>query len=94
MVVISGTDKGKSGKVTRSLPKQKSVIVEGINIRKKHQRPTRNRQKGQVVDKTFPIHISNVSLVDPKTNKPTRIGYKSEGGKKVRISKKSNSVLS
>jgi len=64
VVVISGADRGKSGKILRALPKENRVVVEGVNIKKKHQRPTKANQKGQVVDKTMPIHVSNVMLTE------------------------------
>ncbi len=60
VMVIAGKDRGKSGPILRALPKRDQVIVEGVNIRKRHQKPTRSGQKGQVVDKTLPIHVSNV----------------------------------
>jgi len=93
VMVIAGKDKGKTGKIIRALPKLDRVIVEGINIQKRHQRPTKSNQKGQVLDKTMPIHVSNVQILDPKDNKPTRIGYKIENNKNVRIAKRSNTVV-
>ncbi|MBI4121118.1 MAG: 50S ribosomal protein L24 [Parcubacteria group bacterium] len=93
IIVISGKDKGKTGKITHAFPSDDRVIVEGVNMRKKHRRSTQSRQKGQIVEFASPIHASNVMLVDPKTGKPTRIGMKMEGGKKVRVAKKSNTVL-
>ena len=69
------------------------VIVEGVHVVKKHQKPTRQRQSGQIVDKTLPIHVSNVALSDPKTGVPTRIGISREGGKRVRIAKKSGTTI-
>jgi len=94
IIVIAGKDKGKTGKVLTAYPQSERVLVEGVNIKKRHQRPTRQNQHGQIVDKAFPIHVSNVAIVDPKTNKQSRIGYKMEGGKKVRIARKSGSTLS
>lgn len=91
--VIAGKDKGKTGKVLRSLPTTLQLIVEGVHIRKKHQRAQKKGQKGQVIDKTHPIHVSNVMLIDPKTNKPTRLKIKVKDGKKIRISQKSGVVL-
>ncbi|HEX9608854.1 MAG TPA: 50S ribosomal protein L24 [Candidatus Paceibacterota bacterium] len=93
IIVIAGKDRGKSGKVVRAFPAKDAVIIEGVNLKKKHQRPTRRNQKGQIIDVTMPIHVSNVQLVDPKGGKPTRIGFSIEGGKKVRIAKKSGSIL-
>ena len=91
--VIAGKDRGKTGKVLRALPKREQVLVEGVNIKKKHRRPTRQNQKGQIIDITMPVHASNVQIVDPKTSKPTRIQYKVVDGKKVRVTKQSGTVL-
>ena len=88
-----GKDKGKLGKVVRAYPAKNAVLVEGVNIKKRHQRPTRQNQHGQIIDKTFPVHVSNVAIVDPKTEKQTRVGYKIENGKKIRIARKSGSTL-
>lgn len=87
VIVIAGKDKGKKGTVMEAFPSQGKVIVEGIGLVKKHQKP-RGNQKGGIVEKPMKIDVSNVSISDPKTGKPTRIGYKTEGGKKVRYSKK------
>ena len=93
VIVISGKDKGKSGKVLRALPKLERVIVEGVNIAKRHQKGKRRGEAGQIIDKTMPVHISNVALTDPKSGKPTRIGIKKDGGTRVRIAKKSGTVI-
>lgn len=93
VIVVSGKDKGKSGKIQRAFPDKDMVIIEGINVKKKHQKPKRDNQKGQIIDKALPIHVSNVQIVDPKTNKPTRVGYKEVDGKKVRFAKGSDTVL-
>ncbi|MAG12375.1 50S ribosomal protein L24 [bacterium] len=93
VIIISGKDKGKEGKVLRVLSSNKTAVVEGINIKKKHQKPRRSGQKGQIIEFAAPIHASNVMLVDPKTKKRTRIGFKIENGKKVRVAKKSNTVI-
>ncbi len=94
IVVIAGKDKGRSGKVTRAFPVKDMVLIEGINVKKRHQRPTRNNQRGQIVDKSLPIHVSNVAIVDPKTHKPVRIGYKiGSDKKKVRIARKSGATI-
>lgn len=91
--VLAGKDKGKEGTVLSALPKQNKVVVEGININKKHTRPTGMGQEGGIVEKEAPIHVSNVQLIDPKTGESTRVGYKVEDGKKVRFAKKSGEVL-
>ena len=96
VVVISGKDRGKRGKVLRVEPKRDRLYVEGLNIIKRHQRPTqstRAQQTGGVIEKEGPIHISNVMLIDPKDNKPTRIGIEMEDGKRFRVSKRSGTRL-
>ena len=90
--VIAGKDKGKTGKVLRALPKTLQVIVAGVHVRKKHQRPQKKAQKGQMIEKTHPIHVSNVMIIDPKTNKPTRLKVKVKDGKKQRIAKSGAAV--
>ena len=93
VVVISGKDKGKEGKITHVLRSENRVVVEGINIVKKHVKGN-GQQAGSINEMEAPIHASNVMIVDPKTKKPTRIGHKiDKDGKKIRISKKSNSSL-
>ncbi|GEK89792.1 50S ribosomal protein L24 [Alkalibacterium putridalgicola] len=91
--VIAGKDKGKEGTILAAMPKQNKVIVEGLNIMKKHTRPTGMGQEGGIVEKEAPIHVSNVQLIDPETNESTRVGYKVEDGKKVRYAKKSGGAL-
>lgn len=93
VIVISGKDKGKTGKISKALPSENKVVIEGVNMRKKHSRPRKSNQKGQIVAFAAPIHVSNVMLVDPKSGKGTRVGFSLEKGKKVRIAKKSNSVI-
>jgi large subunit ribosomal protein L24 len=89
VIVITGKDRGKSGTVLRAFPTKGKVIVENINIVKKHQKASRGTTAGQIVERAMPLDVSNVALKDPKGGKPTRVGYKIEGGKKVRIAKKS-----
>jgi large subunit ribosomal protein L24 len=93
VIVISGKDKGKTGAVVKAFPKEQKVIVEGVNIRKVHERARKSNQKGQIVDKTMPIHVSNVMIVDPKSKKGTRVGKQVVDGKKVRIAKKSGAKI-
>lgn len=88
VLIISGKYKGKKGKVLISLPKDSSVLIEGINIRKKHQKPKKSGEKGQIIEKPSPIHISNVKLICQKCNQPARVGYKIAEKKKYRICKK------
>jgi large subunit ribosomal protein L24 len=88
VVVISGKEKGKRGEVKEVLPKKDRVVVEGVNERTRHARPTQNNQQGLY---TFdaPIHVSNVMLVDPDSGEPTRVGYRfTDSGEKIRVSKK------
>lgn len=93
VIVISGKDKGKSGKVLRALPAQERVVVEGVNVVKRHQKSRRRGQSGQIVDKTMPVHVSNVALVDPESGKPTRVGITRVDGKRIRVAKKSGVEL-
>ena len=94
VIVLAGKDKGKTGEVVRSFPKTGKVIVAGVNIAKKHSRNKLNTdKKGEVIDKTMPIDASNVSLIDSKSGKATRVGYKVDGDKKVRVAKKSGQEI-
>ncbi len=93
VVVIAGKDKGKEGKILKTLRKENRVIVEGINIVKKHMK-SNGQSAGSIVEIEAPIHASNVMIVDPKTGKRTRIGHSTDKkGKKIRIAKKSNESL-
>ena len=93
VVVISGKDKGKEGKITHVLRAENKVIIEGVNIVKKHVKGN-GQQAGSINEVEAPIHASNVMIIDPKTKKPTRIGHSvNKDGKKIRIAKKSNSSL-
>ncbi|MBZ0179529.1 MAG: 50S ribosomal protein L24 [Melioribacteraceae bacterium] len=100
VVVISGNNKDKTGKVLKVYPKTQRVIVEGVNLRKRHSKPSQKNPQGGIVEKEAPIHVSNVMVLDPKTNEPTRIGKKiiidEKTGKKrsVRISRISGEMLS
>ena len=92
VVVVSGSNKGKEGKITKILGEK--VIVEGVNIVKKHLKPKNNNGTGEIVEMEAPIHASNVMLVDPKTKKPTKVKVERDSkGKKIRISKKSNEKI-
>jgi large subunit ribosomal protein L24 len=95
VVVIGGKDRGKTGKVLRVEPKKERVYVEGLNIVKRHQKPSAlnpNAQAG-VIEREGPIHVSNVALVDPKDNKPTRLGVKREDGKRFRVARRSGTQI-
>jgi large subunit ribosomal protein L24 len=91
--VIAGDHKGSEGKVVRVLREKNKAIVEGVNMVSKHTKPSATNPQGGIVKKEAPIHISNIALVDPKTKEATKVAYKVEGDKKVRVSKKSNEVL-
>ena len=93
VIVLAGKDKGKKGKVLKVIPKENKVLVEGVNVYKRHQRARRQNEKGQVIDVTRPLQISNVSPVDPKSGKATRVGKKEVSGKRVRIATKSGQEL-
>ncbi|MBI3671279.1 50S ribosomal protein L24 [Candidatus Azambacteria bacterium] len=93
VIVLSGKDKGKSGKVLQVIPQKERVVVEGANLRKRHMRPRRQGEKGQIVEKATPMHSSNVMVVCGKCSKPTRVGYNISKEEKVRICKKCSAVL-
>lgn len=94
VIVLSGKDKGKTGRVLSVIPKEERVIVEKINMIKKHMKPNKQHPQGGIIEKEGPIHISKVMLICPKCNKPTRIGNKIlEDGKKVRVCKKCKEVM-
>jgi large subunit ribosomal protein L24 len=99
VTVIAGNDKGRSGKVLKVFPKTLRIIIEGINLRKRHTKPTQRAPQGGIQEKEAPIHVSNVMILDPKSNKPTRIGAKvildeKTGKKKIaRVSKASGEMI-
>ena len=93
VVVITGNDRGKTGEIRVVDRKNQRVLVTGVNIVKRHEKPKTKNEPGKIVDKEAPIHISNVMLVDPKTGKGTRIKMKIEGNKKVRIAVKSGEII-
>ncbi|MEK4948925.1 50S ribosomal protein L24 [Bacillus sp. FSL W8-1127] len=93
VMVISGKDKGKTGVILAAFPKKNRVIVEGVNIVKKHAKPSQLNPQGGIISQEAPIHVSNVMPLDPKTNEPTRVGYQIVDGKKIRIAKKSGQPL-
>ena len=93
VVVLTGRDKGKSGAVLRAIPSDNKVVVQGINVAKRHTRQSPSAQGG-IVEKEMPIHVSNVSHIDPKDNKPTRVGFKIlKDGTKTRIARRSGEVI-
>jgi len=91
--VIAGDHKGSEGKVLRVLREKNKAIVEGVNMVSKHTKPSAKSPQGGIVKKEAAIQISNIALLDPQSNTPTKVAFKVEGDKKVRVSKKSNQVL-
>ena len=92
VVVLAGKDKGRTGEVLRVMPKEDRALVRGINVVVRHQRQTQS-QEGGLIRKEAPIHLSNIAIADPKDGKPTRVGFKVEGDKKVRIAKRSGETI-
>jgi large subunit ribosomal protein L24 len=88
VVVITGRDKGRTGEVIEMRPRERRVLVRGVNMVKRHQRQTAT-QEGGIISKEAPLHVSNIALADPKDGKPTRVGFKTVGDKKVRFAKRS-----
>ncbi|HLK23540.1 MAG TPA: 50S ribosomal protein L24 [Caulobacteraceae bacterium] len=93
VVVLAGKDKGRQGAVVRVFPKEGRLVVSGVNMVKRHTRPSQTDPQGGIRNKEAPLHISNVALVDPKSGGPTRVGFRIEDGKKVRYAKKSGEVI-
>lgn len=93
VLVISGKDRGRTGKVLRSLPEIKRIVVEGINIKNKHIKPKRQEEKGQIVKIAAPMDVSNVKFLCPKCGKPARIGYAVEQENKHRVCKRCRSKI-
>ncbi|ANG96035.1 MULTISPECIES: 50S ribosomal protein L24 [Brucella] len=92
VVVLSGKDKGRTGEVLQVMPKDDKAVVRGINVVKRHQRQTQTQEAG-IISKEAPIHLSNLAVADPKDGKPTRVGFRVEDGKKVRVAKRSGAVI-
>ncbi len=93
VVVLTGRDKGRTGEIVKALPRENRVIVQGINMIKRHTRPSQT-QNGGIVEKEASIHVSNVAILDPKESKPTRIGFKTlDDGRKVRVARRSGEVI-
>jgi large subunit ribosomal protein L24 len=93
VVVLAGRDKGRQGQVLRVLPKDDRLFVGGINMVQRHTRPSQGDPQGGIKNKEASLHLSNVALLDPKTGAATRVGFKIEGDKKVRVAKKSGEVI-
>ena len=92
VVVLTGRDKGRSGEVIEVRPSENRVLVRGVNMVKRHQKQSAN-QEGGIISKEGPIHLSNVAYADPKDGKPTRVGFKIDGDKRVRIAKRSGAEI-
>ncbi|MCX6718645.1 MAG: 50S ribosomal protein L24 [Candidatus Staskawiczbacteria bacterium] len=93
VLIIAGKDKGRTAKIIKAIPKELKVLVEGINLKKKHVRPKREGEKGQVVDIPAAMDVSNIKIICPKCGKATRVGYKTEGEIKNRICKKCKQII-
>lgn len=93
VIVVAGKNKGKTGTVSRALPKLDKVVIDGVNVVKKHRRANRANAKGQIVEIAMPVHVSNVMIADPKSGKPTRITAKKVDGKYTRTAKKSGATI-
>lgn len=93
VIVLTGRDKGRTGEVLRVIPSEERVLVQGVNMVKRHQRPSQI-SPGGITEKEAPIHISNVAHIDPKTDKPTRVGYRiDDGGRKIRVARRSGEPI-
>ena len=94
VIVVSGKERGKRGRVLRVIPEKSRVVIERINMIKKHQRPTQKIRQGGIIEREGSIHLSNVMLLDPTSGKPTRVGARALGdGKKVRVARRSGEIL-
>ncbi len=94
IIVISGRDKGRRGQVKKVLPKENRVVVDGVNVVKRHVTPSQTEPQGGIQEREAPIHISNVALIDPSENTHTRVGYRMlEDGRKVRFARRSGEVM-
>jgi large subunit ribosomal protein L24 len=93
VVILSGKDKGKTGEVVRSIPKDDKVVVAGVNIAARHRKATQANPQGGIERKEAPLHVSNVAVADPKTGKATRVRFETRDGKKVRVAAKSGELI-
>jgi large subunit ribosomal protein L24 len=90
VLVIAGKDRGHTGTILRAMPNESKVLVEGVNVVKRHRKPTAKSRQGQIVERPMPVHVSNVAIVDPKSGKPTRIRYtRNASGVRERVAVKS-----
>jgi large subunit ribosomal protein L24 len=93
VVILSGKDKGKTGEVVRSMPKDSKVVVSGVNVHARHRKPTQLNPQGGIERKEAPLHVSKVAIADPKTGKATRVRFETRGDKKVRVAAKSGELI-
>ena len=93
VVVLSGKDKGRTGDVTKVMPKENKVIVSGVNVHARHRKPSQLNPQGGIERKEAPLHVSKVAIADPKTGAPTRVRFEERDGKKVRIAAKSGELI-
>jgi len=92
VIVLAGRDKGRTGEVIEVRPDENRAVVRGVNMVKRHQRQTA-QQEGGIISKELPVHLSNIAIADPKDGKPTRVGFKIDGDKKIRIAKRSGAEI-
>ena len=93
VVILSGKDKGRTGDVIRSMPKEGKVVVSGVNVHARHRKPSQINPQGGIERKEAPLHVSNVAIADPKTGAPTRVRFEERDGKKVRVAAKSGELI-
>ena len=93
VVILAGKDKGRSGEVTKVMPKDDKVVVSGINVHARHRKPSQLNPQGGIERKEAPLHISNVAIADPKDGSPTRVRFEERDGKKVRVAAKSGELI-
>ena len=93
VVVLTGKDKGKTGEVIRSMPKESKVVVSGVNVHARHRKPRQVNPQGGIERKEAPLHVSNVAIADPKTGAATRVRFEQRDGKKVRVAAKSGELI-
>ena len=93
VVILSGKDKGKTGEVVRSMPKDMKVVVSGINVAARHRKPTQANPQGGIERREAPLHVSKVAIADPKTGKASRVRFETRDGKKVRVAAKSGELI-
>ena len=93
VVILSGKDKGKTGEVVRSMPKENKVVVSGVNVHARHRKPSQSNPQGGIERKEAPLHVSNVAVADTKSGKATRVRFEERDGKKVRVAVKSGELI-